>query len=106
MSVMNVQGESVSTGYYKQPVHGSQSIAKAGVVRDHRGAGPSNFNRSIFMYQTSYYSQWAAELQCELPLGSAKLRITQPRFPCRKMAVRMEEGDDFPQRYTVCREAS
>ena len=34
-----------------------------------------------------------------LRIGSAVLCITQPRFPCRKLTARIQEGDDFPLRY-------
>ena len=121
---MSVQGEDIKTGYYKQPTAKPVAIRRGGATGDERGACATDLNCAIFMYQSHYYDAWREELGRPLPfgifgenltfdgppdaefcigdilkIGSTRLRITQPRFPCRKMTVRMGEGDDFPLRY-------
>lgn len=121
---MSVQGEDIRTGFYKRPTAGPLAIDHIGVAGDERIACATDLNRAVFMYQSRYYDEWREELARPLTfgifgenltfdgppdtefylgdvleVGGAKLRITQPRFPCRKMTVRMGEGDDFPLRY-------
>lgn len=121
---MTVQGEQIMTGFYKQPATGPIAISRIGAAGDARIACATDLNRAVFMYQSRYYDEWRRELARPLTfgifgenftfdgppdtefcvgdvlqVGSAKVRITQPRFPCRKMTVRMGEGEDFPLRY-------
>ncbi|MFK5980800.1 MAG: MOSC domain-containing protein [Rhizobiaceae bacterium] len=121
---MSVQGDNIGTGFYKQAQLNAVNVVREGICGDARGALPDDMSRSIFMYQSLYYDEWREELNRPLPfgtfgenltfdgppdtemylgdvlqIGSVILKITQPRFPCRKMTVRMEEGDDFPLRY-------
>ncbi len=119
-----VQREVIKTGFYKGPCEGEVRVAQIGIEGDARVACATDLNRAVFFYQTSYYDQWRSELGRDLPygtigenvtfngpddkdfflgdilrIGSTVLRITQPRFPCRKLTARMQEGDDFPLRY-------
>jgi ferredoxin-NADP reductase/MOSC domain-containing protein YiiM len=119
-----VQREVIKTGFYKGPCDGAVRVAQIGIEGDARVACATDLNRAVFFYQASYYDQWRSELGRELPygtigenvtfdgpddkdfflgdilrIGSTVLRITQPRFPCRKLTARMQEGDDFPLRY-------
>jgi len=121
---MHVQGEDIRTGFYKQPAASACAIGHMGVAGDERIACATDLNRAVLMYQSRYYDEWREELTRSLPfgtfgenltfdgppdaefylgdvlqVGSVRLLITQPRFPCRKMTARMGEGNDFPLRY-------
>jgi MOSC domain-containing protein YiiM len=121
---LGVQREVIKTGFYKGPCEGEVRVAQIGIEGDARVACATDMNRAVFFYQSSYYDQWRSELGRDLPygtigenitfdgpddkdfflgdilrIGSTVLRITQPRFPCRKLTARMQEGDDFPLRY-------
>lgn len=112
------------SGFYKVPLGGPVQVTESGVAMDHRVTFARDNSRAVFMYQTSYYEEWRQELGKALPYGTlgenltfegpanaqfflgdvlrvgrATLRITQPRFPCRKLNARMDEGSDFALRY-------
>ena len=119
-----VQQEVIKSGFYKSPCEGEVQVMKIGIDGDFRVACAADYNRAVFFYQSSYYDRWREELKRDLPygligenvtfdgpddtefylgdvlrIGNAVLCITQPRFPCRKLTARMQEGDDFPLRY-------
>jgi ferredoxin-NADP reductase/MOSC domain-containing protein YiiM len=121
---LSVQCEVIKTGFYKGPCEGAVRVAQIGIEGDARVACATDLNRAVFFYQASYYDQLRSELGRDLPygtigenvtfdgpddksfflgdllrIGSTVLRVTQPRFPCRKLTARMHEGDDFPLRY-------
>ncbi|PZG03042.1 MOSC and FAD-binding oxidoreductase domain-containing protein [Nonomuraea aridisoli] len=120
---MTVQGETITTGFDKRPIDGAVQVEASGLVTDDHVDDADDLDRALLFYQRSYYDSWNNELGRELPhgtfgenltiegpeddkvmlgdelcIGEVRLRVTQPRIPCRKMAVRLgHEG--FPSRY-------
>lgn len=121
---MRVQGETITSGFAKGPVEGRLHVGLDGLDIDDHVDDALDRDRALLLYQRSYYDDWNDELGRDLPagtfgenltveappdadirlgaelrIGTARLRVTQPRIPCRKMAVRLQEGDGFPGRY-------
>jgi MOSC domain-containing protein YiiM len=121
---MRVQGETIVTGFDKRPVEDRVQVGRDGLDVDDHVDDALDRDRAVLLYQRSYYDAWRHELGrelapgtfgenlmveaaededialgAELRVGSALLRVTQPRIPCRKMAVRLGESADFPARY-------
>ena len=83
------------------------------------------FEMAVYIYPVEHYAFWEKELGRKgLPhgqfgenftvagltedivrvgdifrAGGTLLQVTQPRIPCYKLAIRMEEGPDFPARF-------
>jgi ferredoxin-NADP reductase/MOSC domain-containing protein YiiM len=120
---MTVQGETIITGFDKRPTDGAVRVEASGLVTDDHVDDADDLDRALLFYQRSYYDSWDSELGRRLPhgtfgenltiegpaddevmlgdelrIGDVRLRVTQPRIPCRKMAVRLGE-EDFPTRY-------
>lgn len=120
---MTVQGETIITGFDKRPTDGAVRVEASGLVTDDHVDDADDLDRALLFYQRSYYDSWDSELGRRLPhgtfgenltidgpadnevmlgdelrIGRVRLRVTQPRIPCRKMAVRLGE-EDFPTRY-------
>lgn len=121
---MPVQGESVVSGFYKAPVPGRVAVGPDGLEPDDHVDDAHDRDRALLVYQRGHYADWLQEIGRdldpgtfgenltveappdaeflvgdELRIGTTRLRVTQPRIPCRKMAVRLQEGEDFPNRY-------
>ncbi|NUR92260.1 MAG: MOSC domain-containing protein, partial [Nonomuraea sp.] len=121
---MVVQGETIVTGFDKRPTDGAVRVEAYGLVGDDHVDDALDLDRAVLLYQRCHYDAWEAELGRELPpgtfgenltvdwpadhevglgdelrIGDVRLRVTQPRIPCRKMAVRLAAGQDFPGRY-------
>jgi ferredoxin-NADP reductase/MOSC domain-containing protein YiiM len=117
------QGDQEQTGFFKESRRGPVRVEKNGIQDDQRVSCAADLNRAVFFYQSAYYDLWRAELKRDIPygamgenvtfegpensqfflgdvlkLGSARVRITQPRFPCRKLSARMND-EDFSLRY-------
>ncbi|NGO68343.1 MOSC domain-containing protein [Streptomyces boncukensis] len=120
---MFVQGETVLTGFDKRPTDGAVRVEAGGLVPDDHVDDAADPDRALLFYQRDSYDSWERELGRTLPygtfgenltfegpadeevalgdelrVGTVRLRVTQPRIPCRKMAVRLGE-EDFPNRY-------
>ncbi|MEU7864258.1 MOSC and FAD-binding oxidoreductase domain-containing protein [Nonomuraea sp. NPDC049141] len=120
---MIVQRETIITGFDKRPTDGAVRVEASGLVTDDHVDDADDLDRALLCYQRSYYDSWDSELGRQLPhgtfgenltidgpvdaevmlgdelrIGEVRLRVTQPRIPCRKMAVRLGE-EDFPTRY-------
>jgi len=80
--------------------------------------------KAVYVYPFEHYFDWAAELGCEgfpfgqfgenftteglledavhigdrLRIGDAMFEVTQPRVPCFKLAMKMDQ-EDFPKRF-------
>jgi ferredoxin-NADP reductase/MOSC domain-containing protein YiiM len=118
-----VQGDNIQTGFFKQPRLGPVRVKMNGIQDDKRVSCAADPNRAVFFYQSAYYDLWRAELKRDilygtlgeniafdgpensqfflgdvLKLGSARVQITHPRFPCRSLSARMNEPD-FALRY-------
>lgn len=114
------KGASVSTGIFKEPVDGPVLIKRLGIVGDEQAdltvhGGP---DKAVYGYPSEYYSYWREALGRqdlnwgafgenlttvgldeenmaigdEFRVGTARLRVTQPRIPCFKLGMRF--GDD------------
>lgn len=119
---VTVQGETVITAFGKSPTCGAVQVETRGLVTDDHVWGADDPDRALLFYQRSYYDSWDSELGRRLPhgafgenltfegpaddevmlgdelrIGEVRLRVTQPRIPCRKMGV--WHGEDFPNRF-------
>jgi len=107
----------VLTSIFKQPVEGRVAVRGNNLEGDRQSdltvhGGP---NKAIYAYASEHYPYWASELRRELTpgnfgenltteglleedvgigdryrVGSAVLRVTQPRMPCFKLTVRFD----------------
>jgi MOSC domain-containing protein YiiM len=120
------QGQSVTTGIYKQPVEGRVILRKLNLEGDrqadlsvHGGA-----NKAVYCYPLEHYEYWKRELPGRnlppaifgenfttdglledsvhlgdrLSVGTAEVVVTQPRLPCYKLGVRFG-SDDMVKRF-------
>ena len=115
------QGRQVTTGIFKEPVAGRIRIRRTGLAGD-RQADPSVHggpSKAVYAYPSEHYPFWRRELErSDLPwgsfgenlttegldertlrigdrlrVGSALLRVTQPRMPCYKLGIRFGQMD-------------
>ncbi len=118
-------GELVETGIFKLPVRGRVAVSHQGIEGDrqvdrrHHG-GPW---KAVYAYGAGHYPAWEEELGRELPygafgenltidglnegevgvgdrftVGSVELEATQPRQPCFKLGIRLEDPH-LPRRF-------
>lgn len=118
---ITVNGRAVRTGIFKMPVDGQVEIKRSYVEGDQVAdlrvhGGPY---KAVYLYPSEHYDYWKKELSSsELPfgafgenltteglteatvhigdefrIGSAVLKVTQPRMPCFKLALRFERAD-------------
>ncbi len=119
------QGKIVTTCIFKEPVHGRVMVRRLNVDGDDqadRRVHGVGFDMAVYFYSVEHYAFWERELSRDvlpygqfgenftvegpseetvrigdvLGVGGALLQVTQPRIPCYKLAIRMEEGPDFP----------
>ena len=113
------RGRSVHTSIFKAPIEGRVRVGRLNLEGDrqsdltvHGGA-----NKAVYVYPSEHYAYWREELG-ELPwgsfgenlttegldensievgsgldIGTASFIVTQPRFPCLKLAVRFDRLD-------------
>jgi MOSC domain-containing protein YiiM len=119
------RGQAVSTSIFKEPVAGRVRVRRLSLEGDcqadlrHHGG----LNKAVYAYPLEHYAWWAHELGRDdfhpgqfgenvtveglteetahlgdvLRVGSAVLQVTQPRYPCYKLGIKM--GDPgFPRR--------
>ena len=118
-------GRKVRTGIFKAPVAGKVAVGTLNLdgdgqadLRVHGGK-----DKAVYAYPAEHYRGWSAELGRSLPygqfgenltlagltedearigdrygIGSVLLEVSQPRTPCFKLGIRMED-DAFPQRF-------
>lgn len=117
---LEYQGRSAETGICKQPVTGPVHATALGIIGDtqvdrenHGGA-----DKAIYAYTAENYRFWEQELGRSLPygqfgenlavsgmpdeavhigdifrIGEVECQVTQPRVPCFKLGLRMENLD-------------
>jgi ferredoxin-NADP reductase/MOSC domain-containing protein YiiM len=115
---MTVHGETIVTGFDKRPTGAAARIEVDGLVGDAHVDDAHDLDRAVLFYQRGHYEFWSRELgrqlapgtfgeqftidgPCEdeivvgdrLRIGGLVLDVTQPRIPCRKMAVRLGRED-------------
>ena len=122
------KGITVSTGIFKEPVSGTVMVRSNNMGGDRQAdltvhGGP---NKAVYGYASEHYPYWRKQYpQMELPwgifgenlttegvsedslhigdtvrVGSAVLRVVQPRQPCYKLQIRFGR-DDIIQRFLV-----
>jgi len=114
-------GEPVSTGIFKEPINGRVMLRTLNLDGDRQAdltvhGGPE---KAVYAYPSEHYPFWQRELpDMELPwgvfgenftteglletetnvgdtfrIGSAAVRVTQPRMPCYKLGIRFGRTD-------------
>lgn len=114
-------GEPVSTGIFKEPVNGRVMVRTLNLDGDRQAdltvhGGPE---KAVYLYPSEHYAFWKQELpDMDLPwgmfgenftaegiletethigdrfrIGTAELRVTQPRMPCYKLGIRFGRTD-------------
>jgi MOSC domain-containing protein YiiM len=122
------KGITVSTGIFKEPVAGPVAVRRDNLDGDRQAdltvhGGP---NKAVYGYASEHYPYWRQQFpNMELPggvfgenlttegvsedslhigdvvrVGSAVLRVVQPRQPCYKLQIRFGR-DDIIQRFLV-----
>lgn len=115
------RGRNVTTAIFKEAVEGRVRIRRTGLQGD-RQADPSVHGgpaKAVYAYPSEHYPFWRRELErADLPwgafgenltteglqegtirvgdhlrIGSALLKVTQPRMPCYKLGIRFERMD-------------
>jgi MOSC domain-containing protein YiiM len=120
------RGTTVTTGIFKEPVESRIAVRTLNLAGDGQAdlsvhGGPE---KAIYVYPSEHYAFWRDELpEMELPwgmfgenltvegvfedaihigdrfrVGSAEVRVTQPRFPCYKMRIKFGR-EDIIQRF-------
>jgi MOSC domain-containing protein YiiM len=119
-------GREVTTAIFKEPIVGRRRLAGVNIAGDDQAdrrvhGGPS---KAVYAYSAEDYEYWAVALQRTLApgtfgenlttagldlscavvgerwrVGTATLRVTEPRLPCQKLALRMDDAR-FPARFT------
>jgi MOSC domain-containing protein YiiM len=123
-------GRSVTTGIFKEPVHGRVSLCTLNLDGDRQAdlSVHGGQYKAVYCYPLTHYDYWKKELPGrELPMGifgenftldgfleesvhlgdqfsigSAEVVVTQPRLPCYKLGIRFE-ADDMVKRFFVSR---
>lgn len=120
-------GRRVTTGIFKSPVDGRRRVEGVNLVGDDQAdrsvhGGPT---KSLYLYAAEDYAWWADQLGRALApgtfgenvtvegtdpaaavigerwrIGSALVRVTEPRIPCYKLGIRMEDPR-FPPRFAA-----
>ncbi len=121
-------GRTITTGIFKEPVRGRVMVRRLNIDGDDqadRRVHGVGFDMAIYCYPVEHYTFWARELGRDgfpygqfgenftveglsedtvrvgdtFRVGGTLLQVTQPRIPCYKLTMRMEEGPDFPARF-------
>src|SRR6266540_1803307 len=119
---ISVDGRTVSTGIFKEPVSGAIKVRRLNLDGDRQAdlrvhGGP---DKAVYVYPSEFYELWSRErpeldfgpgvfgenLTTEgfldnnisvgdrFRVGTAELVVTQPRFPCFKLGIKMGR-DEF-----------
>lgn len=123
-------GMVISTGIFKEPVHGRIALRKLNLDGDRQAdlSVHGGEYKAVYCYPIEYYGFWKRELPGrELPpgvfgenfttagllddsvhigdqfaVGSTEVVVTQPRVPCYKLGARFE-SDDMVKRFLTSR---
>jgi MOSC domain-containing protein YiiM len=113
-------GRAVTTGIWKAPVDGRVAVRGVNLVGDDQAdrrvhGGP---DKAVYAYALEDYAWWSSELRREVEpatfgenltvegldlgalvigtrwlVGSTELEVSQPRQPCFKLGIRMDDAD-------------
>lgn len=115
------RGDEILTGIFKEPVSGPIALSRLNLAGDEQAdlsvhGGP---DKAVYAYPSEHYPSWREELPdlnlpwgafgenlttaglmennvCigdEFQIGTAVLRVSQPRLPCYKLAIRLGRPD-------------
>jgi MOSC domain-containing protein YiiM len=119
-------GQRVTTSIFKSPVEGEVSVRFENIDGD-RQSDPTvhgGRDKAVYVYSHDYYDMWARELGVEsleisqfgenltvsgctdtdvvigsrYRFGEVEATVTQPRLPCRKLGIRMDDKG-FPKTF-------
>lgn len=116
-----VNDQPVSTGIFKEPIDGRVMLRTLNLDGDRQAdlSVHGGRDKAVYVYPSEHYLFWKHELpEMELPwgmfgenltttglletethigdrfrVGSAEVKVTQPRMPCYKLAIRFERND-------------
>jgi MOSC domain-containing protein YiiM len=125
LQIVDQRGKSISTGIFKLPMSGPIRIGSANMEGDGQGdlVHHGGVDKAVYIYPAEYYPIWREELQrpdldwghfgenltieglleTEVAIGDkiqvqdAVLEVCQPRIPCFKMGIKMDD-EHFPKR--------
>jgi len=128
-SVMS-KGKSVTTSIFKDPVEGRVNLRSLNLDGDRQSdlTVHGGVDKAVYAYPSEHYDYWRRELpDVQLPwgmfgenltvvglfedqvnvgdqfrIGSAELKVTEPRLPCYKLAVKFGR-DDIIKRFLQSR---
>jgi MOSC domain-containing protein YiiM len=124
--LVEFNGRTVSTSIFKEPVSGPVFVRRLSLTEDWQADLRSHggLNKAVYAYRLEHYAYWSRELGRDdlhsgqfgenltvegltedsarlrnvYRMGSALLQVTQPRYPCFKLGIKM--GDPlFPRRF-------
>lgn len=119
-------GKHIRTSIFKSPVDGKVAVRQQNIDGDRQSDLTEHGGRdkAIYVYSSDYYEDWAKEIDPQplqdsqfgenltisggtdeqvvigsrYRLGNAEVTVTQPRIPCYKLGVRLNDKT-FPQRF-------
>ncbi len=118
-------GQAIRTSIYKEPVSGAVRVEGVNVHDDDQAdrSVHGGIDMAVYSYAAEDASWWGDQLNRTVPpgtfgenlttsgidvthavigefwrIGSAVLRVSQPRIPCYKLGIKMAD-DDFPRRF-------
>lgn len=122
---VHFNGKAVTTGIFKQPVSGSVAVSFLNLAGDGQAdlSVHGGRNKAIYVYPACHYDAWEKELDVRpleasqfgenltvsglgdesviigsrYSIGSVEVTVTQPRLPCFKLGIRMND-ETFPSR--------
>jgi len=120
------EGRQVTTGIYKSPVAGPVRVTRLGIEGDGQAdlTVHGGRDKAVYAYPDKHYPSWSAELGLDalepspfgenlavteidedsvhigdrFSFGSVVAVVAQPRLPCFKLGIRMNDPD-FPPRF-------
>lgn len=115
------KGRTVMTGIFKDPVEGRVAVRRLNLEGDEQAdlTVHGGLDKAVYAYPAEYYTFWRREFpEMELPwgmfgenltveglldeevcigdryeVGSAQLKVTQPRLPCYKLGLKFGRDD-------------
>ena len=119
-------GKIIHTSIFKSPVAGEVAVGKENIAGDRQSdlTVHGGRDKAVYVYSTDYHDEWADELGREtledsqfgenlsvtgctdeqvvigsrFRLGEVELTVTQPRIPCFKLGIRLNDKS-FPQKF-------
>jgi MOSC domain-containing protein YiiM len=121
------RGQVVRTGIFKKPVSGRVGVRRLNIDGDGQAdlKVHGGYDMAVYAYPIEHYPHWEKALGRDafphgqfgenltveglleetvrvgdvFRIGTSRLQVTQPRIPCYKLAIRMDQGMDFPKRF-------